>query len=82
MSQNQTSSNSASVSSYRNTASAGSQVYFIDASVPGYEALALSLGENSKVFVIENTSDAFIQIDRALASLTCPQKTGPPKKLV
>ena len=72
MSQNQTSSSSASVSSYRNTASAGSQVYFIDASVPGYEALALSLGENSKVFVIENTSDAFIQIDRALASLSDP----------
>ena len=72
MSQNQTSSSSASVSSYRNTASAGSQVYFIDASVSGYEVLSHSLSEDSKVFVIENTSDAFIQIDRALASLSDP----------
>ncbi len=72
MSQNQTTSSSASVSSYRNNASAGPQVYFIDASVSGYEVLSHSLSEDSKVFVIENTSDAFIQIDRALASLSDP----------
>lgn len=70
--QSQTGSSSANASSQNNQASAGSQVYFIDGSVPGYEALALSLGENSKTFVIENTSDAFIQMDRALASLSSP----------
>ena len=70
--QSQAGSSSASVKSPHDQTSSGSQVYFIDASVPGYEALALSLGENSKVFVIENTSDAFIQMDKALASLSNP----------
>lgn len=72
MSQNQSGFSSDSASPYSSAASTGSQAFFIDASVPGYEALALSLGENSKVFVIENTSDAFIQIDKALASLSDP----------
>jgi len=70
--QSQAGSSSAGVSSQRSQTSSDSQVYFIDASVPGYEALALSLGENSRVFVIENTSDAFIQMDKALASLSDP----------
>lgn len=72
MSQNQAGSRSDSASPYRNTVAMGSQVFFTEASVPGSGALAFSLGENSKMFVIKNTSDAFIQTDKALFPLSDP----------
>ncbi|MBE6440799.1 MAG: DUF4347 domain-containing protein [Desulfovibrio desulfuricans] len=52
------------------------QVFFVDASVAGAgelkSALELSVGEGSKVFVLENNSAAFQQMDAALATLTEP----------
>ncbi len=49
------------------------QVFFVDSSVADSEALKsaleLSIGEGSKVFVLESNSDAFKQMDEALASL-------------
>ncbi|MBQ3059997.1 MAG: DUF4347 domain-containing protein [Desulfovibrio sp.] len=51
----------------------GQQVFFIDASVAGANelqaALQLSVGEDSKVFVLENSSNAFEQMDAALETL-------------
>ncbi len=52
------------------------QIFFVDSSVAGSDelksALELSVGEGSKVFVLENNSDAFKQMDAALASLSEP----------
>ncbi|SDF95797.1 DUF4347 domain-containing protein, partial [Desulfovibrio legallii] len=36
------------------------------------EALALTIGDDSRIFVIENTSNAFLQMEQALASLENP----------
>lgn len=49
-------------------ASARNELYFVDASVPGAEALMVGLGEGSRVYALENTSDVFAQIEAALAS--------------
>lgn len=45
---------------------ARSEIYFVDSSVPGAEALALGLGEGSKVYMIDATGDALGQIAAAL----------------
>lgn len=49
-------------------AASRNELYFVDASVPGAEALMIGLGEGSRVYALENTSDVFAQIDAALAA--------------
>lgn len=44
---------------------ASNEVYFVDSSLDA-EALSLTVGDDSRVFVIENTSNAFIQMEQAL----------------
>ncbi|CAI3241035.1 hypothetical protein DWUX_2421 [Desulfovibrio diazotrophicus] len=50
---------------------ASNEVYFVDSSLDA-EALSLTVGDDSRVFVIENTSNAFIQMEQALQSLENP----------
>lgn len=50
---------------------ASNEVYFVDSSLDA-EALALTIGDDSRIFVIENTSNAFLQMEQALASLENP----------
>lgn len=49
-------------------ASTRNELYFVDASVPSAEALMVGLGEGSRVYALENTSDVFAQIEAALAA--------------
>ena len=50
---------------------ASNEVYFVDSSLDA-AALSLTVGDDSRVFVIENTSNAFIQMEQALQSLENP----------
>lgn len=44
------------------------EIFFVDSSVAGAEALMLGLGEGSKVYALENSSNVFEQIEQALAT--------------
>ena len=47
-------------------------VYFVDASVPGAEALALGLGEGSQVYMLDGSGNGLEQIASTLESLGSP----------
>ncbi len=47
---------------------ARNEIFFVDASLPGAQALAASLGEGSRVFVLEG-GNAFSQMEKALQGL-------------